>query len=192
MYVCDLKKKLTERRELPRQARGLSDLKSNVRGLGTESAHTMRGLETYNAANSPDASIRGRNQQAFVSEKLPTFPNDRDLPGLSVPATAPRGKFGGRKVPVYVKAGFPAVLQSGFEGQATASGGSFLPKIPGAEENYGLVYNQPESEAEKNMHELWMARRRQEAFEWKTQQHLALVMDRLALHKSRLESDALR
>lgn len=31
-----------------------------------------------------------------------------------------------------------------------------------------------------------------QAFEWKTQQHLSLVMDRLALHKSRLESDALR
>jgi hypothetical protein len=25
------------------------------------------------------------------------------------------------------------------------------------------------------MHELWMARRRQEAFEWKTQQHLGTV-----------------
>ncbi len=31
-----------------------------------------------------------------------------------------------------------------------------------------------------------------QAFEWKTQQHLALVMDRLALHKSRLESESLR
>ena len=28
----------------------------------------------------------------------------------------------------------------------------FLPKIPGAEENYGMVYNKPETEAEKNMH----------------------------------------
>ena len=55
-----------------------------------------------------------------------------------------------------------------------------------------MVYNKPETEAERTMHELWMARRRQEAFEFKTQQHLALVMDRLALHKSRLESDALR
>lgn len=91
-------------------------------------------------------------------------------------------------MPIYVKHGFPAVLQSNYEGQQQ----SFLPKIPDASDNYGMIYNVPETEAEKNMHELWMARRRQEAFEWKTQQHLALVMDRLALHRSRLESDALR
>ena len=69
---------------------------------------------------------------------------------------------------------------------------AFLPQIPDADDNYGMIYNKPETEAEKNMQELWMARRRQEAFDWKTQQHLALVMDRLALHKSRLETDALR
>ncbi len=82
--------------------------------------------------------------------------NDRDLPMLSVPEK--KSKFGARKVPVYVKQGFPAVLQSNFEGQQT----SFLPKIPGADQNYGMVYNVPETEAERNMHELWMARRRQE------------------------------
>ena len=98
-------------------------------------------------------------------------------------------------------------------------------KIPGVEDNYGMMYNPPETEAERTMNELWVARRRQEvrmiaiitiniqyilvylmmkkmimmimmvcyqAFEWKTQQHLALVMDRLALHKSRLEAEALR
>jgi len=51
---------------------------------------------------------------------------------------------------------------------------------------------QPETEAELIMQELWIARRRQEAFEWKAKQNVALIMDRRALHKSRLESDTLR
>ena len=69
---------------------------------------------------------------------------------------------------------------------------------------------QPETEAELVMHDLWLARRRQEvcsnyemcvdgvltflpqAFEWKAKQNLALIMDRRSLHKSRLESDTLR
>lgn len=50
----------------------------------------------------------------------------------------------------------------------------------------------PETEAEKVMHELWIARRRQEAFEWKARQNLNLIMDRRDLHRSRLESEALR
>jgi hypothetical protein len=68
----------------------------------------------------------------------------------------------------------------------------FLPKVPGAEDNYGMLYHKPETDAERNMHELWLARRQQEAFNWKSQQHMALVMDRLALHKARLETDSLR
>jgi hypothetical protein len=51
---------------------------------------------------------------------------------------------------------------------------------------------QPESEAEMVMHELWIARRRQEAFEWKAKQNLNLIMDRRDLNRSRLESEALR
>lgn len=51
---------------------------------------------------------------------------------------------------------------------------------------------EPETEAERVMHELWLARRRQEAFEWKAKQNLNLIMDRRDLHRSRLESEALR
>lgn len=50
-------------------------------------------------------------------------------------------------------------------GRATTPGNTgegMFPKIPGAEDNYGMVYNVPETAAEKAMHELWMARRRQE------------------------------
>lgn len=67
-----------------------------------------------------------------------------------------------------------------------------LPKIPGQESNYGMLYHKPESEAEVTMHEMWLARRRQEAFDWKAQQQVTLLMDRIGLHKSRVESEALR
>ena len=67
----------------------------------------------------------------------------------------------------------------------------------------------PETEAEIAMNELWIARRRQEvpclihciavliftrsqAFEWKAKQNVDLIMDRRSLHKSRMESEALR
>ena len=42
---------------------------------------------------------------------------------------------------------------------------ALLPKIPGADENYGMMYHKPETDAERSMHELWMARRRQEVSE---------------------------
>jgi hypothetical protein len=60
------------------------------------------------------------------------------------------------------------------------------------DDTYGLSHHKPESESERKMHELWLARRKQEAFEWKSQQQVDLVMNRLALQKSRLESNALR
>ena len=87
---------------------------------------------------------------------------------------------------MYVKHNYPNLFknENGYE--------QFLPRIPGAEDNYGMMYHKPESEAEMTMHELWLARRQQEAFNWKSQQHMNLVMDRYALHKSRLESDSLR
>ena len=61
-----------------------------------------------------------------------------------------------RVSPAYVKHGLPDILPQRIDYQ------NFLPKIPGADDNYGMLYNKPESEAEKTMHELWMARRRQE------------------------------
>ncbi len=127
--------------------------------------------------------------------------------------TLPDAQAASRAIPLHIKHAYPSVLKHASDYQA------FLPKvptIPGAEENYGLMYSKPETEAERNMHELWMARRRQEvcvyasvclcmfayiciymlnvlqAFEWKSRQHMALVMDRLALHKSRMETEGLR
>ena len=57
-----------------------------------------------------------------------------------------------------MKNGFPDVMQGRPDYKA------MLPKIPGADENYGMLHNHPETESERNMHELWLARRRQEVF----------------------------
>lgn len=58
---------------------------------------------------------------------------------------------------MYVKHAYPSVIRNTPDLES-----SFLPKIPGAEENYGMLYNKPETEAEKKMNDLWLARRRQE------------------------------
>jgi hypothetical protein len=92
-------------------------------------------------------------------------PNDRDFPPISVPEK--KSRFGSRTVPAYVKQGFPNILSSppppeNFGRGTTPGGEGLFPHIPGAEENYGMQYNVPETAAEKAMHEMWMARRRQE------------------------------
>lgn len=104
-------------------------------------------------------------------------PNDRDLPPIAVPAQ--KSRFGARKIPQYVRQGFPAVLQSqaashgdtlprihgGYQMQqqlAAASASPMQPPMYSEDANYGLIYNKPETEAEKTMNELWIARRRQE------------------------------
>lgn len=74
------------------------------------------------------------------------------------------------------------------------------PRVSGAppvgaypeDETYGMLYNQPQTEAEIEMHELWLAKRQQEAFDLKARRQLSVVMDRRSLLKSRLESEALR
>ena len=95
--------------------------------------------------------------------------------------------------PVYVKHSFPELFR---ENRDYYHYLPTLPHLPGeegaAEEQYGLMYHTPETEAEIKMHDLWIAKRREEAFHWKAQQQLSLVLDRMALHRSQLESDMLR
>lgn len=177
---CWFTEKLMERREVPRNdIVQMRELTSSVGRMGSEGAHTTRALQAYAPEHSPDH--RARLLAADPQQRQ--HDGEVTLPPIQMAATGPIAA----RLPLYVKHSQPAVLR----GRELAD--SFtLPKLPGAEENYGLLYSQPETEAEKNMNELWLARRRQEAFEYKTQQQLAIVMDRLALHKSRLESDALR
>jgi hypothetical protein len=95
--------------------------------------------------------------------------------------------------PIYVKHGFPELFREKREYHDYLP---TLPQLPGpegaAEEEYGLMYYKPETEAELKMHDLWIAKRREEAFHWKAQQQLTLVLDRMALHRSAQESDLLR
>ena len=133
----------------------------------------MKALNSFNPDNSVEASKNSNNMHLFddkvqfyqeililfifilqTSAIDKTTPNDRDFPIINIPDK--KTKFGPRNVPVYVKHGFPSILPSKTDYT------SFLPKIPGAEENYGMIYNKPETDAEKKMHELWMAKRRQE------------------------------
>ena len=95
--------------------------------------------------------------------------------------------------PIYVRHAFPELFREKREHH------DYLPTLPqlhgpegSAEEEYGLMYYKPETEAELKMHDLWIAKRREEAFHWKAQQQLTLVLDRMALHRSAQESDLLR
>ena len=141
--------------------------------------HTLKGLENYEEPESTSKAL----EDGSPPKEDPPEPPTIQVPG-NPPAKHPM--FGNRKMPIYVKHAYPNLFKQGNEYE------QFLPKIPGAEDNYGMMYHKPESEAEMAMHELWLARRQQEAFNWKSQQHMNLVMDRYALHKSRLESDSLR
>ena len=135
-------------------------LRSAVQRLEGDHTHTMRGLDKFDPENTFGASIRSQSEKILGPSQEPAdevkFSEDRDLPVIELPP-ARKDKHGNRKIPQYVKSGFPTV----FETPEDANPGLF-PKIPGAEENYGMVYNKPETEAERTMHELWMARRRQE------------------------------
>jgi hypothetical protein len=180
---CWFSEKLAERRELPNTAlgrSGLHDLRKSIATMdGPMAMHTLKGLEDYQEPQSTSAALE---------DGSPPKQDPPEPPTIQVPGNPPEGhpRFGRRQLPVYVKHAYPNLYkeQNGYE--------QFLPKVKGAEDNYGMMYHKPESEAELAMHELWLARRQQEAFNWKSQQHMNLVMDRYALHKSRLESDSLR
>lgn len=182
----------------------MDDLKASVsRAAGGNAQHTMRALDHYRPEDTVDGRARlmadGTDAMHHTANEFHdgnTHINATTLPPI---LRHPQGslqprhpKFGARKVPLYVQHAYPGVLSGSQNPAVSFQRTNSLPKLPGAEENYGLVHNRPETAAEKTMNELWLARRQQEAFQHKTQQQLALVMDRLALHRARLESDALR
>lgn len=171
--------KLVERRDLPRGTGigNLDNLKANIRTIGDNNTHTLRGLDKFEWKTAKEVTLTSpRNEQGQDDLNF--------LPEIQIPSSS--AKFGARNIPVYVKNGVPSIMETRRDYEA------MLPKIPGAEDNFGMLYNKPSSDAEVAMHELWLARRKQEAFEWKAQQQMEMVMDRLDLQKSRLESDSLR
>lgn len=125
-------------------------MKQSLRNIG--GAHTLKALESF--ANQPDNKLA--NPAANLANEKQESPDiEPHEPDLTMPSPD-KLKRGGRGPPVYVKHGYPDVMPHRTDYH------SFLPKIPGANDNYGMVYNKPETEAEKNMHELWLARRKQE------------------------------
>lgn len=179
---CWFTEKLTERRDLPRQVMGraeMKELRTNLMSMNMDVTHTVKGLENFSSQD------HGKSATSALEDPPAQGKEEQEVNVINMPLQPVN--FGNRKLPIYVKHTYPNLHIGGrseYEG--------FLPKIPGAEDNYGMVYHKPETDGERQMHELWLARRQQEAFNWKSQQHMALVMDRLALHKARLESDSLR
>jgi hypothetical protein len=149
---CWFSEKLVERRDLPKpqknKGRTLEELK-NVMGSSGDHNHTLKALES---------SII-RDQLTSQPSSPSTFNplEDRDLPAIVYEHSKNvKQDFNkSRDNLTYIKHSFPEVLKP------RTDYSTFLPKIPGADENYGLVYNKPETEAEKKLHELWLARRRQ-------------------------------
>ena len=188
---CWFTEKLAERREFPRagsHTEALGTLRSIVQDMkDVTSTHTLAGIDKQHQQlvqqqqlSSPGtAADRIRAGGAADSAAFVDF----DMPPITMP-THTSLSTRRNQLPVYVRHHLPSVFREGSEYVA------LLPKVP--DEAFGLHHHVPTSETEKSMHELWLARRRQEAFDWKTQKHMALVLDRMELHRSRLESDALR
>lgn len=182
---CWFTEKIAEKRDLPRiqSSKSMDNLKSSIRSLDINSDHTMKGLNEMERTPVVD--------NASLGKEMLLNDGNSHADDISKDLALAKNRFTKEKVSKdreepYMKLTLPNVFKPRPDYNA------MLPSIPNIDENFGMVYNKPESEAEKVMNELWVAKRRQEAFEWKTRQHMSLVMDRLALQKSRMEFDALR
>lgn len=183
---CWFTEKLAERREFPR-AGGHTETLGTLRTLvDVSSKHTLAGLDKQHLeqVQQQQLSSPGTAADRMRGGAPDSDANDFDVPPIVMP-THQSLSTRRNQLPVYVRHHLPSVFREGSEYVA------LLPKVPDSD-TFGLHHHVPTTETEKSMHELWLARRRQEAFDWKTQQHMALVLDRMELHRSRLESDALR
>lgn len=183
--------KLVERRDLPKPAltsRAMSGLRQSVANMGAE--NTAKALDEY-ASKLPEVPGAGPPPSSAPSGGAAGAGGlgmgQAGEPSWGPPVLRPASQ--GTKVPLYVQHAYPGIMQ---HRDMDFNVGRVRGKRSKENADFGLLHYTPETEAEKTMHTLWLARRRQEAFEWKTQQQLAVAMDRLAVHKSRLESDALR
>ena len=96
---------------------------------------------------------------------MPIAPNGTNRVDFLLPPVKtrkiPGGFSGSDALPLYVKHGYPEVFKKKKDYY------DYLPKMaetadPEAEETYGLMYHKPETEAEIKMHDLWIAKRKQE------------------------------
>lgn len=170
---CWFSEKLSERRALPRPPigkdfhfflscdlicfaddEGMDHLRTSVRTMVGDEANTMKGLEKFkapaDASQGLPLSARAKSAEGGPRLTLPEDDSALHLPEI----TKPVGRIGrARSQP-----NMPAYNKQMYESKIA----SLLPDIPGAEKNYGLLFHKPESEAEIMMHEMWLARRRQE------------------------------
>ena len=186
---CWYTEKLVERRDLPRgnlSNKSISELRENFNSMGAH--HTSKGLDKLATKRSgqelPSPEQGSHDEQSHAQD----FDHKSEALGASPSEMRHEINRGIRAngVPLYVKHNYPDVLKPRTpEWGRIGAKRDEAPPVPGRDDNYGMMHYQPESEAERNMLDLWVAKRREEAFNWKTQQHMALVMDRLAVHKSR-------
>lgn len=162
---CWFSEKLLERRDVPRaESVRTMDLRNSVVQFAGEDSHLTRALDNYSGG--PLSPHRTYLQNSFDASAMPIDPLDAkdnhmsDEP-IHLPPIVNKGQTIASRMPLYVKHSQPAILRSQSLAKLIAQA-PILPKTPGADDNYGLLYSQPETEAEKNMNELWLARRRQE------------------------------
>lgn len=190
-FVCRVyswfTEKLVERRDLPRGAIAkddLDELKKSVSALG--GTHAVKALDNFMKTMTEEENDKIKKQRSEEEEddEMDTSAHDIDVQELGDTKRLQPNKS------LYTKHTYPGILTN--LQQNITFGTTLSPKKGIGNTQYGMIYNVPESDAEKGMHELFIAKRMQEAFEWKAQQQLALVLDRRDAHLSRLESDALR
>ena len=180
---CWYNEKLLERKDLPRgpiTKKGLAELSHTLESMGSaHSAKAMANLADKRGDEGEEEDLHGDEHIDNDDRKISKYTE----PGRPVSAN---------QAPLYVKHSYPDVMKPSSASEIIRSGVVPAVNVPDSTNNYGMLYHKPDTQSETQMHDLWVAKRRQEAFDWKTQQHLAVVMDRLAVHKSRMETDALR
>jgi len=196
--------KLNDRRELPHNntySGSYDELKESIRSLGVSSSHTINAINKYSQSpNKNDEidlespaknllkvteSMHSRNDSFFDKEMTSAR---RLLLSTNKSISRNKALTMSRNNHVHIPDIFTDKSNNLIGGLPTIN----INTNTNTNSNYGLLYNKPVSEAEKSMNDMWLAKRKQEAFDWKSQQQMSLVMDRLSLQKSRMESDTLR
>jgi len=190
--------KIVERRDLPRGAidgENMAALKKSVQSMG--GVHTAKALDKFmqSSISAPNSDKKEQNQ-AKEKKLKDIIPSSADLSHTTRKplSSSPSGAVS-QSQPLYVSHTYANLSFNGSVpgGRETEREGRKISgEREGERDEYGMMYGEPQSEAEKGVHALFIAKRRQEAFEWKAKQQLSLVLDRRALHLSRVESDALR
>lgn len=185
--------KVVERRDLPREPvgqEGLNDLKNSIAAMG--GTYTVKALDKYMQTTKLSPGIsRDQAEQGVDPDKQKSVLVNTDMPIPQESLQAPRS------LPVYIRHAYPDLRFVDEDLPDTLQSQRDRTVSPGhspmsANKTDGYNDNNDDTEVERGLNALFVAKRRQEAFEWKARQQYALVLDRRALHMSRLESDALR